>query len=76
MNNTKHESYMIEVISPAFGVLFVSSQFKQDGSDLDKFLKYALDYPYAFPLWFGPFVCFLNIHHPDYVKTLLTSTGV
>ncbi|XP_067365377.1 cytochrome P450 4B1-like isoform X2 [Channa argus] len=49
-------------------------EFKQDGTDLDQFVKWAQLYPYAFPLWFGPFVCFLNVHHPDYVKTLLTST--
>uniref|UniRef100_A0A7N6AY54 aromatase n=1 Tax=Anabas testudineus TaxID=64144 RepID=A0A7N6AY54_ANATE len=55
-----------------FGHVF---EFKQDGTDLDKFVKYGRQYPYAFPLWFGPFVCFLNIHHPDYVKTLLTTTG-
>ncbi|KAK2844849.1 hypothetical protein Q5P01_011508 [Channa striata] len=49
-------------------------QMKQDGTDLDTFVKWAQNYPYAFPLWFGPFVCFLNLHHPDYVKTLLTTT--
>ncbi|XP_034080490.1 cytochrome P450 4B1-like isoform X1 [Gymnodraco acuticeps] len=49
-------------------------EFKQDGSDLKKILKWGQQYPYAFPIWFGPFVCFLNIHHPDYVKTILTST--
>ncbi|KAM3614858.1 uncharacterized protein V6R79_019947 [Siganus canaliculatus] len=25
-------------------------------------------------MWFGPFLCFFNIHHPDYVKTLLATT--
>ncbi|XP_040899923.1 cytochrome P450 4B1 [Toxotes jaculatrix] len=49
-------------------------QFKQDGTDFDKIVQWGQQYPYAFPLWFGPFVCFLNIHHPDYVKTILTST--
>ncbi|XP_062254782.1 cytochrome P450 4B1-like [Platichthys flesus] len=49
-------------------------QFKQDGKDFDKLLEWAKQYPYAFPLWFGPFTCFVNIHHPDYVKTILTST--
>uniref|UniRef100_A0A8C6THR8 aromatase n=1 Tax=Neogobius melanostomus TaxID=47308 RepID=A0A8C6THR8_9GOBI len=48
--------------------------FKQDGSDLDKMVAFGSKYPYAFPLWFGPFVCFLNIHHPDYAKTILAST--
>ncbi|XP_018553990.1 cytochrome P450 4B1 [Lates calcarifer] len=49
-------------------------EFKQDGTDLEKIVTWGQEYPYAFPLWFGPFVCFLNIHHPDYVKTILTST--
>lgn len=50
-----------------------SLQFKQDGKDLDKIVKFGEQYPYAFPLWFGPFVGLLNIHHPDYVKTILAS---
>ncbi|XP_026173030.1 cytochrome P450 4T8 [Mastacembelus armatus] len=49
-------------------------EFKQDGTELFKIVQWGKLYPYAFPLWFGPFVCFLNIHHPDYVKTILTST--
>uniref|UniRef100_A0A3Q2NN52 aromatase n=1 Tax=Fundulus heteroclitus TaxID=8078 RepID=A0A3Q2NN52_FUNHE len=44
------------------------------GTDLFKGLKWGEQYPYAFPLWFGPSICILNIHHPDYAKTLLTST--
>ncbi|XP_073342213.1 cytochrome P450 4T8 [Pagrus major] len=54
-----------------FGHVF---EFKQDGTDLDTLVKWAEHYPYAFPLWFGPFVCILNIHHPDYAKTILAST--
>ncbi|KAM8735542.1 cytochrome P450 4T8 [Acanthopagrus schlegelii] len=53
-----------------FGHVF---EFKQDGTDLDTLLKWAEHYPYAFPLWFGPFVCILNIHHPDYVKAILAT---
>ncbi|KAI3361209.1 hypothetical protein L3Q82_013408, partial [Scortum barcoo] len=49
-------------------------RFKQDGTDLYKMLNWGKQYPYAFPVWFGPFVCFLNIHHPDYVKTIMAST--
>ncbi|XP_061573227.1 cytochrome P450 4B1 [Cololabis saira] len=49
-------------------------EFKQDGTDLEKVVKFGEQYPYAFPMWFGPSVCFLNIHHPDYVKTVLTTT--
>ncbi|KAK2844848.1 hypothetical protein Q5P01_011507 [Channa striata] len=49
-------------------------EFKNDERDIVKNLKWAQHYPYAFPVWYGPFVCLLKIHHPDYVKTLLTST--
>ncbi|KAM4581582.1 cytochrome P450 4T8 isoform 1-T1 [Odontesthes bonariensis] len=49
-------------------------QFKQDGTDFDKVVKWGEQYPYAFPMWFGPSICILNIHHPDYVKTILAST--
>lgn len=49
-------------------------QFKQDGTDFDKFLKWGEQYPYAFPTWFGPLACYLNIHHPDYAKTILVSS--
>ncbi|XP_033836389.1 cytochrome P450 4B1-like isoform X2 [Periophthalmus magnuspinnatus] len=55
-----------------FGHVF---ELKQDGTSLDTTVGYGKKYPYAFPLWFGPFVCVLNIHHPDYVKTILASTG-
>ncbi|XP_005796001.1 cytochrome P450 4B1-like [Xiphophorus maculatus] len=49
-------------------------EFKQDGTDFFKLLKWAESYPYAFPMWFGPSICVLNIHHPDYIKTILAST--
>ncbi|KAM3614588.1 uncharacterized protein V6R79_016459 [Siganus canaliculatus] len=49
-------------------------EFKQDGTDLGKIVKYGRQYPYAFPLWFGPSVCVLFIHHPDYAKTILASS--
>lgn len=42
---------------------------------MHKIVEYGKEYPYAFPLRFGPFACFLTIHHPDYVKTILGSTG-
>uniref|UniRef100_A0A667YNQ9 aromatase n=1 Tax=Myripristis murdjan TaxID=586833 RepID=A0A667YNQ9_9TELE len=48
---------------------------QEDGTELDKVVKWGKQYPFAFQLWFGPFVSFLNIHHPDYVKTLLSTTG-
>ncbi|XP_076008751.1 cytochrome P450 4B1-like isoform X2 [Genypterus blacodes] len=49
-------------------------EFKQDGTDFDVLVNMGKNFPYAFTLWFGPFVSFLNLHHPDYVKTMLTST--
>ncbi|XP_034029938.1 cytochrome P450 4B1-like [Thalassophryne amazonica] len=49
-------------------------EFNQDGKDFDNMMVMAQEYPFAFPLWFGPFACFLNIHHPEYVKTILAST--
>lgn len=54
---------------------FMWFQFKQDGTDFDRLLEFGRQYPFAFPLQFGPFLYILNIHHPDYVKTILGSTG-
>ncbi|XP_054638983.1 cytochrome P450 4B1 [Dunckerocampus dactyliophorus] len=48
--------------------------FKQDGTDFDKIVKWGVQYPYGFPIWFGPSVCYFNIHHPDYVKSVLRTT--
>ncbi|XP_042346541.1 cytochrome P450 4B1-like [Plectropomus leopardus] len=59
---------------PAHWLFGHVKEFKQDGTDFDKILEWSKYYPYAFPIWFGPFVCFLNIQHPDYVKTVLAST--
>ncbi|XP_072130784.1 cytochrome P450 4T8 [Mobula birostris] len=50
-------------------------EFPQDGIDLDKTVAWSNQYPYAYPIWFGPFTVFLNINHPDYVKNLLLSTA-
>ncbi|KAJ8290205.1 hypothetical protein GJAV_G00009910 [Gymnothorax javanicus] len=50
------------------------NQFRQDGTDMEKLVEWGKMYPMAFPMWFGPFVAFLIIHHPDYAKTLLSST--
>ncbi|XP_071373264.1 cytochrome P450 4B1-like [Centroberyx affinis] len=44
-----------------------------DGQQFDNTVKWGEQYPLAYPLWFGPFVSFLNIHHPDYLKTILAS---
>ncbi|KAM9353624.1 cytochrome P450 4B1-like [Symphorus nematophorus] len=54
-----------------FGHVF---EFKQDGTGLDKLLKWGQQYSYAVPIWLGPFFCFLNIQRPDYVKTILATT--
>ncbi|XP_076827923.1 cytochrome P450 4B1-like isoform X1 [Brachyhypopomus gauderio] len=49
-------------------------QFRQDGTDLELITKFGEQYPYAFPLRFGPTSIYLFIHHPAYVKTLLASS--
>ncbi|KAM9309813.1 cytochrome P450 4B1-like [Pholidichthys leucotaenia] len=49
-------------------------EFKQDGKGLDKFVKWGEQYQYVIPLWFGPFVCVMNIHHPEFVKTVLATS--
>ncbi|XP_028667984.1 cytochrome P450 4A6-like [Erpetoichthys calabaricus] len=49
-------------------------EFKQDGTDLDIGSAWGKMYRYAFPLWFGPFLPYLHICHPDYAKTILATT--
>ncbi|XP_059195145.1 cytochrome P450 4B1 isoform X2 [Centropristis striata] len=51
-----------------------AGKFKLDGQDLFKLVRWGQQYPFAFPMWFGPFVSTLTIHHPDYMKTIMTST--
>ncbi|KAG7283397.1 hypothetical protein CRUP_000923, partial [Coryphaenoides rupestris] len=41
---------------------------------LDKSVAWGVDYPFAYPMWVGPFLSILSIHQPDYVKTMLFST--
>ncbi|XP_068611355.1 cytochrome P450 4T8 [Brachionichthys hirsutus] len=48
-------------------------QIKQDGTSMFKVLEWGRQYPYAFPIWIGPSSLFLNIHHPDYAKTILAT---
>ncbi|XP_070822233.1 cytochrome P450 4B1-like [Chaetodon trifascialis] len=60
--------------APTHWLLGHVQEFKQDGTDLDMLVKWGQQYPYAYPLWFGPFAPFLYIHHPDYVKTILATT--
>ncbi|KAL7394038.1 hypothetical protein ABVT39_019743 [Epinephelus coioides] len=59
---------------PGHWLLGHVKEFKQDGTDFEKIVEWTKQYPYAFPLWFGPLVSFVNIVHPDYVKTILSST--
>uniref|UniRef100_A0A8C5C5F3 aromatase n=1 Tax=Gadus morhua TaxID=8049 RepID=A0A8C5C5F3_GADMO len=47
---------------------------KRDGTEFDKSVAWGVRFPFAFPVWFGPFLSILNLHHPDYIKTLLSST--
>lgn len=42
---------------------------------LDKVVSWAHQFPYAHPLWFGPFLGCLNIYEPDYAKAVY-SRGV
>ncbi|XP_005398706.1 PREDICTED: cytochrome P450 4B1 isoform X1 [Chinchilla lanigera] len=44
-------------------------EIQQTGS-LDKVVSWAKQFPYASPLWMGPFVGFLNIYEPDYAKAV------
>uniref|UniRef100_A0AAY5ECY1 aromatase n=1 Tax=Electrophorus electricus TaxID=8005 RepID=A0AAY5ECY1_ELEEL len=50
-------------------------QFREDGTDLEMITKWGEQYPYAFPLWFGPTSIYLFIHHSSYLKTVLSSAG-
>ncbi|XP_029308136.1 LOW QUALITY PROTEIN: cytochrome P450 4B1-like [Cottoperca gobio] len=56
---------------PAHWLFGHAKEFQQNGEDLDKLVKWGQQYPYVFPLWFGPFLCLLNIHHPDYMKMIM-----
>nr|XP_033497164.1 cytochrome P450 4B1-like [Epinephelus lanceolatus] len=50
------------------------NSLKRNETELVQFVEWGRQYSYAFPVWFGPFVCFLNIQHPDYVKTTMATT--
>ncbi|XP_035764092.1 cytochrome P450 4B1-like [Neolamprologus brichardi] len=41
---------------------------------MDKVVKWGQEYSYVFPIWFGPFLSIIIIQHPDYAKTILTSS--
>uniref|UniRef100_A0A8C5EHE8 aromatase n=1 Tax=Gouania willdenowi TaxID=441366 RepID=A0A8C5EHE8_GOUWI len=46
-------------------------QFKGDGTEMDRMVAWGKQYPYAYTMWLGPSFCALNVHHPDFMKTLL-----
>uniref|UniRef100_A0A8C2I351 aromatase n=1 Tax=Cyprinus carpio TaxID=7962 RepID=A0A8C2I351_CYPCA len=52
---------------PAHWLIGHVKEFRQDGHDLEKIMKWSGQYPFAFPLWFGPSLSILNIHHPSYM---------
>ncbi|XP_058256033.1 cytochrome P450 4A6-like isoform X2 [Hemibagrus wyckioides] len=60
---------------PGHWLLGHATQFKQDGTDLDKIPKWGEHYPFAFPIQFSPEIIFLFVHHPSYVKPILATTG-
>ncbi|XP_068095205.1 cytochrome P450 4B1-like isoform X2 [Hyperolius riggenbachi] len=43
-----------------------------DGSDFHVTMRYAEQYPYAYPLWLGNFLAMLTVCHPDYAKAILS----
>ncbi|XP_021567603.1 cytochrome P450 4B1 isoform X2 [Carlito syrichta] len=49
-------------------------EIQQTGS-LDKVVSWAHQYPCAHPLWFGPFIGFLNIYEPDFAKAVYSRGG-
>uniref|UniRef100_A0A8C9SZJ1 Cytochrome P450, family 4, subfamily T, polypeptide 8 n=1 Tax=Scleropages formosus TaxID=113540 RepID=A0A8C9SZJ1_SCLFO len=59
---------------PAHWLLGHIAEFSQDGTEIDRVYEWAQKFPFVFPLWFGPFVAVLLMHHPDYIKTITTST--
>ncbi|KAJ3598539.1 hypothetical protein NHX12_002048 [Muraenolepis orangiensis] len=60
--------------STSFDDLSALTGMKRDGTELDKTLGWAKNYPFAFPIWFGPFLSILNCHHPHYIKTVVSSS--
>ncbi|CAL8287754.1 unnamed protein product [Merluccius merluccius] len=59
---------------PAHWLFGHALEMKRDGTEFDKTVAWGVNYPFAFPVWFGPFLSILNIHHPAYSKTILSST--
>uniref|UniRef100_M3XK59 Cytochrome P450, family 4, subfamily T, polypeptide 8 n=1 Tax=Latimeria chalumnae TaxID=7897 RepID=M3XK59_LATCH len=49
--------------------------FQANEKGLINLVKHAADYAYGFLLWIGPVHAQLMITHPEYVKTIYSSTG-
>ncbi|XP_075143107.1 cytochrome P450 4A6-like [Leptodactylus fuscus] len=47
-------------------------EFLKEGNDLEVVVRYAEQYPYAYPIWLGNFFAGLVVCHPDYVKAILS----
>ncbi|XP_060726007.1 cytochrome P450 4B1-like [Tachysurus vachellii] len=58
---------------PGHWLLGHVTEFKEDGTDLEKFLKWGEQYPFAFSIQFSPDSLFLLVHHPSYVKPILAT---
>ncbi|XP_074858305.1 cytochrome P450 4B1-like [Carettochelys insculpta] len=54
---------------PPMHWLYGHAQELQD-QELDKILSWSEKYPYAHAVWFGGFLGFLNIYHPEYAKAV------
>ncbi|XP_078527778.1 cytochrome P450 4B1-like isoform X2 [Lissotriton helveticus] len=60
---------------PTHWLLGNMHEFLQDGKDLDILTRWAGQYPYGHPVWFGNFAPVLFINRADYAKTLLGRGG-
>lgn len=47
----------------------------KDGSELEVEMKWSRQHGNAFSIQLGPFDSYVSIHHPDYAKTLVSSSG-
>uniref|UniRef100_K7F4P5 Cytochrome P450 4B1-like n=1 Tax=Pelodiscus sinensis TaxID=13735 RepID=K7F4P5_PELSI len=54
---------------PPMHWLYGHAQELQD-QELNKIMSWTEKYPYAHPVWFGGFLGFLNIYHPEYAKAV------
>uniref|UniRef100_A0ACB8F4H6 Uncharacterized protein n=1 Tax=Sphaerodactylus townsendi TaxID=933632 RepID=A0ACB8F4H6_9SAUR len=50
-------------------------QITSHREELNIMLNWAEKYPYAYPRWFGGFLCFLIVNHPDYAKAIFGRGG-